>query len=122
MASRELSSGDKRALQEAWPGASLVSRHTVLGTLIGHNVTVEDFVQAPLSKALGRLRLYKNLHMSLTMRILAVNVYVYPVLSYVAHCPPPRWYGSVYPQSCFAISYASAFLHTECLHPLAYTG
>eukprot|EP00973_Karenia_brevis_P074170 10307883-Karenia_brevis.AAC.1 len=47
IACRKLTSTERRALSDAWPGSVLVDRQVVLGTQLGHGVTVSDFFAVP---------------------------------------------------------------------------
>eukprot|EP00973_Karenia_brevis_P022450 3091371-Karenia_brevis.AAC.1 len=83
LACRPLTAAERRSLSQARPGAELVEKQLVLGTLLGHGVDVAAFIQTPLSKFFERLRLYACVPMSLAMRIMTANIYILPVLSYI---------------------------------------
>jgi len=82
--SRRMSTTEKQMLRSIWPDACIVEKAEVLGTWIGASVTISDFLRKPLAAFLTRLQAYRNLRMSLAMRIFVSNVYLLPLFSYVA--------------------------------------
>ena len=73
-ACRRLTTAGRRALRNAWPEASIENKVVVLGTLLGHGVTIIDFIKAPVNKIFDRIRLYRVVRMSLAMRIMTFHI------------------------------------------------
>ena len=51
---------------------------------MGHGVTLDDFVLTPLAEFEARLRIFSKYRLSMTARILTLNMFLYPLFSYVA--------------------------------------
>ena len=80
---RTLRSAEKRSLRNAWPDANIVESDVVLGTRIGINITIQEFMSKPLSAFISRIQAYRSIRMSLAMRIFVTNTYLYPLFSYI---------------------------------------
>ena len=80
---RAMSATERRALREHWPGAVVVDRQRVLGTPLGHGVTTTDFAASALEEFQHRIIAFSSSRLSFAMRVLAVNIFLYPLFSYV---------------------------------------
>ena len=80
---RHMSVTERRALREYWPDAVIVERQCVLGTPLGHGVTTADFVGSALEEFQRRIVAFSSSRLSFAMRVLAVNIFLYPLFSYV---------------------------------------
>ena len=81
LSNREMSSNEKRCLGTIWRDAALAENEIVLGTPLGRNVRMRDFVRKPLSTLTQRITIYGTIPMSLPMRIVVANVYLLSLFS-----------------------------------------
>ncbi len=83
LANRYPSRMELRALTSTWPGANIVRDTVALGTPLGHNVTVHDFLAGARGKFNERAAHFRQNRMSYSMRILAMNTFMLPIFSYI---------------------------------------
>ncbi len=83
LANRRMSGPEKRALKQHWPHATITTKEVVLGTPIGHGIQTIDFVARASSKFEEQRTVLKNVDMSLSMRIVAVNTFLFSLPSYI---------------------------------------
>ena len=72
-------------LSSPWPDLDIRERGTHLGVVIGRKITLADIWEAPLQKALARIRTAQPFvkALPLTKRILYVNVFIVSIFSYI---------------------------------------
>ena len=80
---RPMNAAEQRELRRAWPDALMVDRVRVLGTPLGRGVVTMDFIGAALENFQRRIVCFSACRLSLAMRVLAVNMYLYPLFAYV---------------------------------------
>ncbi len=81
--SRALLPNELRTLRQCWEGAKVTDNQRYLGTPFGHNVGIGDFIEDCQARFEARIREFRNARLSFTMRILAVNVFMFPLFSYI---------------------------------------
>ena len=75
---------EREASKAHWPDAQISDKEVILGSPIGHNVCLDDFVAKAREKFDPRSETFRKAHLSYTMRVLAVNMFIWPVMSYPA--------------------------------------
>ena len=65
-----------------WAGASLVDRAICLGTPIGRGITGDDVSDRGFDRMGDRLEVLSQASMSWTVRVLAVNMFLFSIVSY----------------------------------------
>ena len=85
-----------RELCPVWRDLEIAKKGKYLGFILGPNVEQEGW-RKPLAKFEKRLNLWANMRLGMAMNITAFNVYIVPVLEYVAQLliPDDRVYDAM---------------------------
>ena len=81
--SRNLTRQERRCLSLAWPDPQVVHTIKALGVFFGRGVTAERLLKKPFADFMNRLSIFKKNCLSFTMRIIAANVFLIPLFSFV---------------------------------------
>ena len=80
--SRTMTASEKRSLNSMWSDANVVNRSISLGMPIGHGVSSSEVSDQGAANARARIDTFSRSSMSWTMRILAVNMFIFSLTSY----------------------------------------
>ena len=79
---RDMSTTEKRSLNRAWADANVVKWTISLGTPIGRGVAGDEISDRGYDRISQRIEVFSQTSMSWTMRVLAVNMFLFSLVSY----------------------------------------